>query len=192
MTRKEIGMMGKGGQFIGFVLVGIIMSVLFSSGCTKEKKVVETKALGCTTSDNLPAEVTKKAEVNFENKIKLLGTSIKKLSSDQIEVSYFWQVTGKLDRFKNIYVHFADKSNNVLFQNDHEFCPKKTFEELKGKVVKEVFVVGVPQAAKGKEISLKLGVYVPEPNGPRLKVESAGDAVVDEKNTRAAVDKITL
>lgn len=191
MTRREIAKGGSKNTFACIPLIILLTSLPFSSGCTKEK-VAETKGLGCIIYDKLPAEVSKKVEVNFENKIKLLGTSVKKLSSDQIEVSYFWQVMDKMDRFKNVYVHFSDASNNVLFQNDHEFCPKKAFEELRGKVVKEVFVVGVPQSARGKEVSLKLGVYVPEANGPRLKIESAGDVIVDEKNSRAAVDKISL
>lgn len=164
----------------------------FSFGCAKEKKVAETKRVGCEVYDKLPAEISRKVEVNFENKLKLLGTSIKKLSPDQIEVSYFWQAMDELGRFNNIFAHFTDADNNVLFQNDHGFCPKKTFEELKGKVVKEIFVIGVPRSAVGKEIILKLGVYVPEPQGPRLKIESVRDAAVDEKNTRAAVDKISL
>jgi len=191
MTGKEIVEVGNKNKLTCVFLLLLLISFPFSSGCTKEQ-VAETKGVSCIIYDKLPDDVTKKVEINFGNKIKLLGTNVKKLSPNQLEVSYFWQVVDKMDRFKNIYVHFADASNNVLFQNDHEFCAKKTFEELKGKIVKEVFVVGVPQSAKGKEVSLKLGVYVPEPNGPRLKIESAGGATLDEKDTRASVEKVSL
>ena len=189
--KKNTGALNSNRVTCAFWVV-VLICILFSLGCTKEKKVAQTKEIGCTIYDKLPAEVSKKVEVNFDNKIKLLGTSIKKLSSDQLEVSYFWQAMDKLGRFKTIFVHFTDASDQLLFQNDHDFCPKKTFEELKGKVVKERFIVAYPQSAGGKEIFLKIGVYVPEPDGPRLKIESAKDAAVDGDNTRATVNKISL
>jgi len=179
-----------------FALIYTTISVLiiFLSACTKEKPatVPETKGTGCIFSDKLPPEVTNPLDVNFENRVRFVGVTVNKQSQDQLEISYYWQMINDLGKFKNIFVHFTDSSGNVLFQNDHEFCPKRSFDELKGKVIRETFLVFIPEAARGQEISVKLGVYVPDPNGPRLKILSAGNMLMDEKNTRVSVAKIKL
>jgi len=192
MTKENVIMVRRGGRGRLVVLTFLfLLAITILVGCTKEK-APEPKGFGCEIYDKVPGDTGKTLAVNFENKIKLIGITVKKQSKNQLEVSYYWQLIGNLDRFKNVYVHFADASNNVLFQNDHEFCPKKPLEELKNKFIKETFLINVPDSAKGKEVTIKLGIYVPEPNGPRLKIESAGDAAVDEKNTRVTVEKVSL
>jgi hypothetical protein len=151
----------------------------------------DIKTVGCQILDNLPNDIAQPLEVNFGGKVVYLGTTIEKRSENQLKISYYWQLKNDLGKYKQIFVHFTDKENNPLFQNDHEFCANRSFEELKGKFIKDTNCVGIPQSAKGKEIDVKVGLYVPEENGPRLKVESAGKTPTDEYNTRALVDKIS-
>ena len=175
-----------------FATISILMFIL--TGCTKEKpsSVIETKGIGCIFFDKLPPEITNPLDINFENRVKLLGVTINKKSYEQFEISYYWQMMSDLGKFKKVFVHFADSGNNVLFQNDHEFCPKRPFEEFKGKVIKETFLVFIPHSARGQEINVKLGVYVPEQDGPRLKILSAGNMQLEDKNTSVSVEKVNL
>jgi hypothetical protein len=150
----------------------------------------DIKTIDCQILDKLPNDIAHPLEVNFGGKAVYLGTTAEKRAENQLKISYYWQLKGDLGKYKQIFVHFTDKENNPLFHNDHEFCAKSSFEELKGKFIKDTQWVGVPQSAKGKKINVKIGLYAPEENGPRLKVESAGKTPTDEDNTRALVDKI--
>jgi len=149
----------------------------------------DIKATGCQILDKLPNDIAQPLEVNFGGKVVYLGTTIEKRADNQLKLSYYWQLKDDLGKYKQIFVHFTDNENNPLFQNDHAFCANRSFEELKGKFIKDTNWVGIPQSAKGKEINVKIGLYVP--NGPRLKVESTGKTPTDENNTRALVDKIS-
>ena len=151
----------------------------------------DIKAVGCQILDKLPNDIAQPLEVNFGGKVVYLGTTIEKRAENQLKISYYWQLKNELGTYKQIFVHFTDKKNNPLFQSDHEFCANRSFEELKGKFIKDTHWVEIPQSAKGKEINVKIGLYVPEENGPRLKVESAGKTPTDEYDTRALVDKIS-
>jgi hypothetical protein len=151
----------------------------------------DIKAVGCQIFDKLPNDIAQPLEVNFGEKVVYLGTTIEKRAENQLKISYHWQVKNDLGKYKQVFVHFTDKINNPLFQNDHEFCANRPFEELKGKFIKDTHWVEIPQLAKGKEINVEIGLYVPEENGPRLKVESAGKAPTDEYDTRALVYKIS-
>jgi Dolichyl-phosphate-mannose-protein mannosyltransferase len=151
----------------------------------------DIKAIGCQLLDKLPTDIAQPLEVNFGGKVVYLGTTIRKKAENQLEISYYWQLKNDPGEYKQIFVHFTDNENKPLFQNDHEFCAKRSFEELKDKFIKETHWVGIPQTAKGKEINIKIGLYVPEENGPRLEVELAGKTPTDEDNTRALVAKIS-
>lgn len=151
----------------------------------------DIRAIGCQMLDKLPNDIARPLEVNFGGKVVYLGTTIEKSAENQLKITYYWQLKKDFGKYKQVFVHFTDKENNPLFQNDHEFCAKGSFEELKGKFIKDTHWVGIPQSAKGKEIDVKIGLYVPEENGPRLEVESAGKTPTDEYNTRALVDKIS-
>lgn len=197
MISKILVFLGKMEKSPFLLVVLLLTCAIVLPGCTREKGPVpetkgESRGIGCAIYDRLPGDIAKKVEVNFENKIKLVGITANRQSQDKIEVSYYWQLKDNLGKFTNVYVHFTDSGNNVLFQHDHVFCPKRSFEELKDKFVKETYIIDIPETAKGKETYMKLGVYVPEPNGLRLKIESSDGAVLDEKNTRASVEKIKL
>lgn len=146
--------------------------------------------IGCQILDKLPHDIEQPLEVNFGGKVVYLGTTIEKRADNQVKISYYWQLKNDLGKYRQIFVHFTDKENKPLFQNDHKFCANGSFEELKGKVIKDTQWVGIPQSARGKEINVKIGLYVPEENGPRLKVESAGKTLTDENYTRALIYNI--
>jgi len=177
----------------------IILSLIISgavafSGCTKEK-AAGPKATGpagtCEILDKLPKDLAKPMEVNFDNRINVLGVTVNKVSEEKLSVSYYWRPMGVLESYNTVFVHFTDKNNKGLFQNDHPFCQQKSFEELKGKIVKETFNVDFPKNVLGQEIFVKIGLYDPK-SGGRLKIASANVIPTDDDNTRAIIESLKL
>jgi hypothetical protein len=164
------------------------------SGCKEKEKVTAPKvATPCEIFDKMPKDIGKPLDVNFKNKVKLLGITVDKASQNQLKISYYWQLIEDLGVYNVAFVHFSDSENKVLFQDDHDFCQKQSFQELKGKFIKETHTVNIPQSAIGKKIDIKIGIYAPSlKTDSRLKIESAGGAPVDEDNTRAIVEKLNL
>ncbi|HWR59801.1 MAG TPA: hypothetical protein VN328_13020 [Thermodesulfovibrionales bacterium] len=175
-------------------LVGLVLFV--SLAC--EKKAASSKSNPnrisgpCEVFDKLPTDIVKPLDVNFGKKVKLLGITINKLPKDQLNVTYYWQLLDELSTYDAAFVHFTDKDNKVLFQNDHDLCQRRPFAELRGKFIKEPYVISVPQTAKGQEVYVKLGIFSIEPNIGRLKIESAGGVPTDDLDTRAIIEKVGL
>jgi hypothetical protein len=187
---------GKGKGILRLLLVVWAVIAVVLSGCGKEKtsEPKGTVPVGaCDISDKQPGDIKKPLEINYGNKVKLLGITADKLSQNQLRIVYFWQPIEELGSYQHVFVHFTDTENNILFQNDHDFCQKKSFSELKGKFVKESYMLNIPESALGKVVYVKIGIYAYNlKSGPRLKIESRGKIPADDGNTRAIVEKINL
>jgi hypothetical protein len=179
---------------ISILVLCSLATMITFYGCEKNKGVEsqpQPQVSPCDVFDKSPTDMKKRTDVNFENKVKLLGITANKSSENQLNISYYWQVLNDLGTLNTVFVHLTDQDNKVLVQNDHGFCQGKPSAELKGKFVKETFIVPIPPAAAGKEISIKLGFYDRiDPKYPRLKIENAGSASLDWENTRALVEKL--
>jgi hypothetical protein len=165
---------------------------------TKDKELLDRikeykGRITCDTFDTLPKDIEKPLVVNYSNKVNLLGITINKLCQHQIQISLFWRYIDNLGPYNAAFIHFTDIDNKILFQNDHDFCERRPFVEIKGKFIKETFIVNIPRSANGKKFDVKIGIYGPEitTNG-RLKIDSAGGTSMDDGNTRAIVEKISL
>jgi len=186
--------MTKIGRVVQIVLFfSLIMSIALW-GCTKEKATApegQGPVGTCEIFDNLPQDVTKPLEVNFGNRIKLTGITVDKKAEDMLQVSYYWKLIEPLEAYNTVFVHFTDKDNKGMFQNDHPFCSGKSFAELKDRIVRDTQDVYFPKSAAGREITVKIGLYDPKFSG-RLKIESSGGIPSDDDNTRAIVERIKL
>lgn len=195
MTKKNAIPLDKTRRTLYLILVFSAIITIVLLGCYKEK-ATESKGAGpvteskgtvpCEVYDKLPGDIAKSAEVNYGNKIKLVGITVNKISRNQLEISYYWQLLDVLDQYKQVFVHFTDATNyKILFQGDHLFCQNHSIEEIKGKFIKETHVVNIPQSAMGKKVNIMIGVYAPElKSAPRLKVEStAGVPVIGNAAT---------
>lgn len=170
--------------------------IIFISGCEKKESVKEKpqRITGpCEVLDRIPEDLSKPLDVNFGGRIKLSGITTSRVSPDKLKVTYFWQIINETDSYNEAFVHFTDRDNKVLFQNDHDLCQRRPFSELKGKFIKEPYVIEIPTSTVGKDIYIKVGIYAPDlERAPRLKIESAGGVPTDDDNTRAIVEKLTL
>lgn len=193
MNKKSV--LSKASKSLCLIILSLIISgAVAFSGCTKEKATgpkVTGSAGACEILDKLPKDLAKPAEVNFDNRISLVGVTVNKISQEKLSISYYWRPMDVLGPYNTVFVHFTDKSNKALFQNDHPFCQQKSFEELKGKVVKETFNVDFPNNALGQEISVKIGLYDLK-SGGRLKIASANGIPTDDDNTRAIIESLKL
>ena len=199
---KKSCTMGVKNQGIFFIL--IILSIVSISlfGCTESKKEepkgekqnqlstdkIEPKALGCQVYDKLPGDISVPLDVNYGGKIKLLGVTVDKKSfPKQLEVAYFWQVIQDLGVYQTVFVHFRDSKGNMLFQNDHDFCPEYSFhKKIQGKFIKESFLIYMPKLDTGTKLDMKVGLYDPV-SGEKLAIQSGGKTPTDYENTAASI-----
>ena len=191
---KHVMRIGKVKSAFYLITVFLCIFSFVLLGCSKEK-AAEPKGKGpaetCEILDNLPKDVSKSIEIDYGNRIKLVGVTANKEAQDKLQVSYYWQAKDELEAYNMVFVHFTDKDNKGIFQNDHPFCQQTSFEEMKGKVVKETFKIDLPKNAVGQEIFVKIGLYDPK-SGRRLKIESQGGIPADDGNTRAIVERLKL
>lgn len=174
------------------IFLCIVLFVL--PGCSKEK-ATGTEGKGpvgtCEIFDKLPKDVSKPIEINYANRIKLMGVTISKQSQNLLKISYYWEPLDELGAYNMVFVHFTDNNNKVLFQNDHPFCQNKALKALTGKVIKESYEVNIPKNGIGQESLVKMGLYDPK-FSRRLRIESSGGIPTDDSNTRAIVEGIKL
>ncbi len=174
----------------------VVLLLALAGGCQKKEAPVsnapQSKAPNpCRIMDKAPTDIAQPAEINYDNKLKLLGTTISKPSQNEMEISYYWQVLNDVGSYNTVFVHFTDLDNKTVTQNDHVFCQNRPYAELKDKFVEETYKVAIPPSSAGKEGYIKVGIYAPKlPNAPRLRIESAGKSSADDGGTRAIVTKI--
>lgn len=185
---------------LSLIFACLFVCITLLLGCSKEKtekmsgKQTAYRAIGgCEIYDQKPDGIEKSLDVNYEGKIKLIGLTVNKMPKNQLKIYYFWQVMDEFVPYNVVFVHFVGPDNKILFGNDHEFCQKRPFSELNNKFIKETLTANLPQSIIGKEVDIKIGLYAPDlASSPRLKIKSAGGIPVDDNNTRAIVEKITL
>jgi hypothetical protein len=167
-------------------------------GCTEKKEESKgakgaPETMTCDLIDKMPGDAAKTLEINYGNKVKLVGIRSEKLLPGQITMFYYWQLLDDLGKTDTVFVHFMDADNKSLsFQGDHPLCRNRTFAELKGKIIKETQLITIPQPALGKEVKLKIGVYAPTVQNERLKIELATGGTKSDDNTAAIVETIHL
>jgi len=189
MAREQAGGLTKIGA--SFCLL-TIFAVSTLTGCVgeEEKGIPQAAGGACEIYDKVQLPGT--VEVNFGNRIKLLGITTKRVSQNKIELSYFWQVLDAPGPYKHVFVHFTDPADHkILFQDDHPFCPPFSIKRAKGRFLKETSIVPIPQPEIGKEVNIMVGIYAPElKSGPRLDVESLKGVPV--KWSAAIFEKVRL
>jgi hypothetical protein len=183
------------GKGLSMIALCLPLAIITFYGCAEKKEGQPAQAVNpmCELVDKLPGDLAKPVEVSFGGKVKLLGFAVEKPSKSQLKVSYYWRLVEDLGLSNMVFVHFVDADDKILFQGDHDFCQKRSFAELKGKLVKETQVINVPESALGKEVGIKIGLFAPTPpNYERLKIVSVTGAGKDNDDTRAILEKLRL
>jgi len=166
----------------------MLMAVTLLIGCSSEKSKEVKNVDLCEIINELPKDIKKAVTVNYGNKVKLPGITTNRMSQNKLEIKYYWQLNDALGKYNQVFVHISNPSGMILFQNDHGFCPQAG----KGQFVKETYVVNIPNAAFGKEVSISIGLYSKEPNITLLDIISAEGALTDKSFMGALVEKVKL
>lgn len=201
MTKWSTIILHKTGRISFFILLLAAALIVGLIGCKGKEKaqapysVLLKKVVGtCEVFDKLPSGISKPVEVNFGNKVKLLGISVDKESQSKLKMSYYWQIMEDPAPYNAAFVLFIAKDDNKqVMGNDHYFCQNHPFAELKGKFVKETYTVVIANPAVGKKIDIAIGIFGPElETNNRLKITSAGKTRTMDNNTAAIVEELNL
>lgn len=177
------------------LLILLILPFLCMYSCKAEKDKTakmltkEPRYLGCQVFEELPKDINNPLNVNYDNRIKLLGIKVEKSSQNQFYISYYWQLFKELEGYQTAFVHFSDSTQNVLFQNDHDICPEFSFKQKEGGFIKESFLVNIPDTAVGKKLNIKIGLY-DRISLKKLTVKSTGSEKTDYENSAIVVEDI--
>lgn len=115
-------------------------------------------------------------EVSFSNGVEFLGWSISKKEiarGDTFKADYFWSVKRELKEIGHlfVFVHFI-KDGQIIFQNDHRLLENylRPHVSLAGGVWKERHTVKIPMSVPSGEYIVRLGLWLPEKGGKRIKI----------------------
>jgi hypothetical protein len=160
---------------------------------TEVQGLVFRVPIDCALLDRVPSEIVTPLNINYGNRIRLLGVTAGRMSQNRLKVSYYWQPVRELGIFNSVFVHFSGDDDKILFQGDHAICSPQPFEALRGKVIKETQFIDIPPEGTGKSVRMKIGMYdAISGSYERLKIEAAAGAGKDDNNTRAIVNKLRL
>ncbi len=114
----------------------------------------------------------KKHDIFFSNNVHLIDYSFKRLPKDYLFLEYSWKKSRKaVTKFK-VFVHFEDENKKYLFGQDHFILNGFTDMTKQGrKVIKERYLIKIPNYALDKKFSVYIGLYSPL-TGKRVDVKN--------------------
>jgi len=132
--------------------------------------------------DQAPNDMTAKLDINFENKVRLIGYKIEPAGNagpgTDVKLTMFWKVDDKLDDGWSLFTHIVD-SNNERILNIDNVGPLREVKEShqalwpsaweKGKVYADEQSFRVPDEVKTADFAITTGIWKGD---ARLKVVS--------------------
>jgi hypothetical protein len=140
--------------------------------------------------EQAPSDMTSKLDINFENKVRLIGYKIEPVGTaapgTDVKLTMFWKVDDKLDDGWSLFTHVVD-SNNERILNIDNVGPLREVKEShqvlwpsaweKGKIYADEQSFRVPDDVKTADIAITTGIWKGD---ARLKVVS-GPADADNR-----------
>jgi hypothetical protein len=112
--------------------------------------------------------------INVSNQITFLGYNLEPTvvtPGGSFEIQYFWRARVPMKRDYEIFVHFVDSQDQIVFQQDH--LPVggvyPTQQWSRGDVVRESYVTIVPKEVRPGSYRILIGMWDPVENA-RLRV----------------------
>jgi len=176
--------------FLGLVVVAGSALILSSqTGCAKRGKgavKVDKEAVKEFILDDMPGDVKHKTDVNFEDKVHLIGwTAEPEMAApgSTVRFTLYWKKTGDLDPGWKLFTHVTTddvkqaKGNldcvGSIRQEKAANCTVQTYgpsEWEKGKVIKDSFEFSVPGDVAWPTYRFLVGIWKDD---ARLKVKNA-------------------
>lgn len=176
--------------FLGIVVVaGSALLLTTQVGCAKrgkgmtkaDKELVKDHIL-----DDMPADVTHKVDVNFEDKIHLIGWKAEPeiaAPGSTVRFTLYWRKTGDLDPGWKLFTHVTTddpkqaKGNldcvGAIRQEKSANCQTQMYppsEWEKNKVIKDTFEFSVPAEVTWSQYRFLVGIWKDD---ARLKIKNA-------------------
>ena len=186
-----------------WVLVGLFgavtaLGVVGTSGCVGGSKGITSEdkdRLKPYVLDTPPAEMQHKSDVNFENRIKLLGYKFEPEMAKpgtEVKLTYWWQCNDTVDDGWQLFTHLhddaSDKSDNLDWngpirenKNNKQILGPDRWE--KGKIYVDEQTYKMPDWVKGPELSVMIGIWKGD---ARLRIISGAN----DGDNRALIGKI--
>ncbi|GAC1351397.1 MAG: hypothetical protein NVSMB1_04040 [Polyangiales bacterium] len=173
-------------------LVGLVAA---GSACAKRSKGLsssEKESMKAHVLDDLPSDVTHKVDVNFEDKVHLLGWKAEPemaTPGSTVNFTLWWKKTGDLDADWKLFTHVttdnvAESKGNLdcvgaIRQEKSENCRTQMFgpsDWEKGKVIVDTFSFNVPNDVTWTAYRFLTGVWKGDTRLQIKNKDSADDA----------------
>lgn len=160
-----------------------------SSKGTGKMTEADKARLSAYVLDAVPADIPNKVDINFENKLHLVGYKAEPMGTarpgTEVKLTMYWRCDQKLDSGWNLFTHLLDEQGRRFLNVDNvgplrelrggkqAYSPS---EWEKGKVYVDEQVFQIPSDVTASEIQIVTGVWK---GNARLKVVSGA---VDKEN----------
>jgi hypothetical protein len=155
--------------------MAVVFSGLFAAGCVGGSKGLSSEdkeKLKAYILDAPPADIPHKIDVNFENKIHLIGYKFDPETAragQEVKLTYYWRCDDTLDEGWKLFTHTKDEGNGQMGNLDftgplrdqrngsHQVLGPEHWE--KGKVYVDEQTYKVPDDVKGAEVTVYTGIW---------------------------------
>jgi hypothetical protein len=170
--------------------LALLTGASVATGCVGGSKgggSAEQERLKAYILDSVPADVPNKTDINYENKVHLVGYKAEPPTTagpgTDVKVTMYWRVDDKIQDGWSLFTHILD-SNNERILNIDNVGPLREFKDThqvlwpsawqKGKVYVDEQTFRVPDDVKTPEIIFTVGIWKGD---ARLKIVSGpGDS----------------
>jgi hypothetical protein len=157
-----------------FAIVAVALCGALSAGCVGGSKGLSSSdkdRLKAYVLDGPPADMPHKLDVNFENKVHLIGYKFEPelaKPGEEAKITYWWRCDDTLDDGWVLFTHTRDEGNGKLGnldydgpirenRNGHQVLGPEHWE--KGKVYVDEQTYHVPNDVAGSEVTFLVGVW---------------------------------
>jgi hypothetical protein len=155
--------------------MAVVFSGLFAAGCvggSKGLSAEDKEKLKSFILDAPPADIPHKIDVNFENKIHLIGYKFEPETAragQEVKLTYYWRCDDTVDEGWKLFTHTKDEGNGSMGNLDfsgplrdqrngsHQVLGPERWE--KGKVYVDEQTYKVPDDVKGAEVTVYTGIW---------------------------------
>jgi hypothetical protein len=157
-------------RWMSVVVVGIV-----SAGCVgggKGLSAEDKERLKPYTLDSVPEDVPHKLDINFENKVHIVGYKFEPEAAhpgEDVKLTYYWRCDDTVEDGWLLFTHTKDEGNGHLGNldfvgpireqksNGHQVLGPDRWE--KGKVYVDEQTYKIPSDVAGAEVSIMVGVW---------------------------------
>ncbi|MEO8797795.1 MAG: carbohydrate-binding family 9-like protein [Polyangiaceae bacterium] len=164
------------------ILFATTTSAVMVQGCVGGSKGVsaeDKQRLAPYISDTEPADIPHKLDINFENKVHIIGYKVEPETAKpgtDVKLTYYWRCDDTLDEGWKLFTHVKDDVSDRMdnldnngpireLKNDKQVLGPDKWE--KGKYYTDEQTYKMPDWVKGPELAVMVGIWK---GGARLRI----------------------